>query len=75
MILMCRVLDVKNNNFYSYQKRKALTVIDTTHQEMLQWVKDIAEFSDKTYGERRIQKSLNFLDYPVGCRKTVSCTT
>ena len=37
---------------------------------MLQWVKNIAEFSDNTYGERRIQKALNALDFPVGCRKT-----
>ena len=70
MILMCHVLGVKNNNFYSYQKRKAQTPVDTTHQEMLEWVKDIAEFSDNTYGERRIQKALNLLDFPVGRRKT-----
>jgi putative transposase len=69
VILMCRVLGVKNNNFYSYQKRKAQMPVDTVHQEMLEWVKDIAEFSDNTYGERRIQKALNLLDYPVGRRK------
>ncbi len=37
---------------------------------MLQWVKNIAEFSDNTYGERRIQKALNALDFAVGRRKT-----
>lgn len=67
---MCHVLGVKNNNYYSYQKRKSLAPVDTEHQEMLQWVKNIAEFSDDTYGQRRIQKALNSLDYPVGRRKT-----
>jgi len=67
---MCRVLGVKSNNYYSYQKRKTQRPIDTTHQEMLEWVKDIAKFSDNTYGERRIQKSLNALSFPVSRRKT-----
>lgn len=66
---MCHVLGVKSNNYYSYQKRKAQTPVDTTHQEMLKWVKNIAEFSDHTYGARRIQKALNALDFPVGRRK------
>ncbi|MCE2597441.1 IS3 family transposase [Motilimonas cestriensis] len=70
VILMCHVLGVKNNNYYSYQKRKSLAPVDTERQDMLQWVKDIAEFSDNTYGQRRIQKALNSLDYPVGRRKT-----
>ncbi|MBA6379170.1 MULTISPECIES: IS3 family transposase [unclassified Colwellia] len=70
VILMCRVLGIKSNNYYSYQKRKAQRPIDTTHQEMLEWVKDIAKFSDNTYGERRIQKALNALSFPVSRRKT-----
>jgi len=67
---MCRVLGVKSNNYYSYQKRKALRPFDTTHQEMLDYVKDIAKFSDNTYGARRIQKTLNALSFPVSRRKT-----
>ena len=67
---MCRVLGIKSNNYYSYQKRKAQRPIDTTHQEMLEWVKDIVKFSDNTYGERRIQKTLNALSFPVSRRKT-----
>ena len=43
---------------------------DLTHQEMLEWVKDIAEFSDNTYGERCIQKVLNTMSFPMGRRKT-----
>jgi putative transposase len=67
---MCRILGIKSNNYYSYQKRKAQRPINTTHQEMLGWVKDIAKFSDNTYGERRIQKALNALSFPVSRRKT-----
>ncbi len=37
---------------------------------MLEWVKDIAKFSDNNYGERRIQKVLNTLSFPGGRRKT-----
>ena len=66
---MCHVLGVKSNNYYSYQKRKAQRPFDTTHQEMLEWVKDIAKFSDNTYGARRIQKTLNALSFPVSRRK------
>ena len=67
---MCYVLGVKSNNYYSYQKRKAQTPVDTAHQEMLMWVKNIAGFSDNTYGQRRIQKALHALDFPVSRRKT-----
>ena len=67
---MCHVLGIKSNNFYSYQKRKANKPDDPTHDEMISWVKDIAKFSDNTYGARRIKKVLNTLSYPVGLRKT-----
>ncbi len=62
---MCRVLGVKSNNDYSYQKRKVDKPGDSTHQEMLELVKDIARFSDNTYGERRIKAVLNALVFPV----------
>ena len=39
MILMCHVLGVKSNNFYSFQKCKASTTDVPTHQEMIGWVK------------------------------------
>jgi putative transposase len=53
---MCRLLGVQNHNYYSYQKRQTDKPDDLTHQEILEWVKDIAKFSDNTCGERRIQK-------------------
>jgi len=68
---MCRILGVKSNNYYSHQKRlQNKPDDDSTHQEMLEWVKDIAKFSDNTYGSRRIQKVLNALSFPVSRRKT-----
>jgi putative transposase len=67
---MCRLLGVQTNNYYSYQKRQTDKPDDLRHQEMLEWVKDIAKFSDNTYGERRIQKVLNTLSFPVSRRKT-----
>ena len=62
---MCRILGVKSNNYYSYQKRKLDKPSDSTHQEMLELVKDIAKFSDNTYGERRIKAVLNALSFRV----------
>ena len=67
---MCRILGVKSNNYYSYQKRFSTKSEDPTHQEMIDCVKDIAHFSDNTYGERRIQKVLNALGFPVSRHKT-----
>ncbi len=68
--MRCQVLYVKSNNFYSFQKRKVSTVDDTTHQKMIELIKDIAKFSDKTYGARRIKKVLKTLIFPVSRRKT-----
>jgi len=62
---MCHVLGVKTNNYYSYQKRKTSNIDDTTHQEMIELIKDIAKFSDNTYGARRIKAVLNALSFPV----------
>ena len=67
---MCHVLGVKSNNYYGYQKRKANTIDDPTHQEMIELIKDIARFSDNTYGARRIKKVLNTLSFPVSRSKT-----
>jgi len=68
--LMCRVLGVRRNGYYSYQKRKEKKPRDLEHEELLEWVKKIAQSSDNTYGTRRIRKSLNALHYSVGRNKT-----
>lgn len=67
---MRHVLGVKSKNFYSFQKRKVRTADDPTHQEMIALIKDIAKFSDNTYGARRIKKVLNTLSFSVSRRKT-----
>ena len=65
MTRMCRILGVKSKNYYSYQKCNKDKINDATYQEMLELVKDIANFSDNTYGERRIKAVLNGLSFPV----------
>jgi putative transposase len=42
---------------------------DLTHQEMLEWIKVIAKFSDNLYGERAF-KSIEYAELPVSRRKT-----
>ena len=68
--LMCRTLGVKSNNYYSHQKRlRTKPNNNSTHQEMLDWVKFVAKFSDYTYGSRRIKRVLNALSFPVSRSK------
>ena len=62
---MCRVLGVKRNGYYSYQRTQSLKIEDPDHAEMLEWVKDIAESSHYSYGTRRMKKALNALSFPV----------
>ena len=42
---------------------------DPIHQEMIDWVKDIAESSRYSYGSRRMKKALNALGFPVSRNK------
>jgi hypothetical protein len=62
---MRRVLGVKSNNYYSYQKCKKNELNDSTYQDMLYLVKDIAKFSNNTYGTRRIKAVFNALVFIV----------
>jgi len=62
---MCRVLGVKRNGYYSFQKTQSLKIEDPNHAEMLEWVRDIAESSNHSYGERRMSKALIALGFPV----------
>ena len=67
---MCRTLGVKSNNYYSHQKRlRTKPNNNSTHQEMLDWVKFVAKLSDYTYGSRRIKRVLNALSFPVSRSK------
>jgi len=64
--LQCQVLGVKRSGYYAFQKRKK---VNESHQEMLEWVKEVAKSSDYTYGSRRMKKALNTLCYPVSRNK------
>ena len=70
--MMCQLLGVTRYGFYSHQLRERTKPDDPKHNELLYWVKKIAESSQFTYGTRRIKKSLNAMAYPIGRRKTRS---
>jgi transposase InsO family protein len=62
---MCKVLEVKNSNYYSYQKRTANKTENPDHDDIIGWIQDIAKFSGYTYGERRIKAALDALSFPM----------
>lgn len=68
--VMCRLMGINRNSYYSYQRRQKHRPEDPEHQEMLEWIKKVAETSRYTYGGRRMRKALNALGYPVGIKKT-----
>ena len=67
--LMCRVLGVKRNGYYGYQKRNRDRPDDPEHKDMLAWVKKIARLTDYSYGTRRMKEALNALSYLVSRSK------
>ncbi len=67
--LQCRVLGVSRNGYYHYRNHTANRPADPEHQEMLEWVQDIAESSGASYGSRRMKRALNALGYPVSRNK------
>ena len=69
---MCLLLGVLRSGYYRYRRNQQNNPNDPIHQEMLDFVKEIAEKSTYTYGSRRMRKALNALGYPVGRRKTQS---
>ncbi|MCU7893538.1 MAG: hypothetical protein KZQ63_03675 [Candidatus Thiodiazotropha sp. (ex Lucinoma aequizonata)] len=50
-------MGVKRSAYYQYIARQTSHKEDKNHQEMLEWIEDIAESSDHTYGSRRIKKA------------------
>ncbi len=67
--LQCSVLGVSRNGYYHYQKKQEEPT-DRDHEELLEFVKELAEATDDTYGSRRMKKALNALGYPVSREKT-----
>jgi transposase InsO family protein len=67
--LQCQVLGVNRNGYYQFVKNQQNKPEDPQHQEMLEWVQDIAKSSNYTYGSRRMKRALNVLGYPVSRNK------
>ena len=62
--LQCRVLGVSRNGYYHYQKKEERPT-DPEHEELLEFVKELAEATDNTYGSRRMKQALNALGFPI----------
>jgi putative transposase len=67
--LQCQVLGVSRQAYYAYQKRPIDPVAIKAHQEMLEWVENLAECTRYSYGSRRMRAALNILGYPVSRNK------
>lgn len=63
--LMCQLMGVSRSAYYDHVRCTGYPE-KQCHEEMLGMVRDIARFSDHSYGSRRIGKALNALGYPVG---------
>ena len=70
--LMCRVLGVSRQGYYHYRRNIEARRSDAEHQEMLEWMQDIAAASHYTYGRRRMKRSMNTLGFPISRTKTVN---
>jgi putative transposase len=68
--MMCLLLGVLRSGYYRYRSNLRKTPKDPLRQELIDFVKEIAERSHYSYGSRRIKRALNALGYPVGRRKT-----
>jgi putative transposase len=72
--MLCRFLGVKRSGYYHFAKQKN-DYKDPTHEEMLEWVKKIAEASDNIYGGRRMKHAPSRLGYPVSRQKAKKLMT
>jgi len=63
--MLCRLMGVGRSSFYDWEKRQQRGP-DPHRAELIDWVKELAESSDHTYGSRRMAKALRALGYPVG---------
>ncbi len=63
--LMCQVLGVCRRGYYHYRQVVVNRPDDPERQEMLEWIQDIDQASDHSYGSRRMKIALDCLGYPV----------
>jgi len=68
--IQCRVLGVKRNGYYRYEKQLSREPENPEDEEMIEWIKKMAISSAHSYGSRRMKKGLNALGYRVGRNKT-----
>lgn len=66
--MMCRLLGVRRNGYYHFQKYRS--PVNPEKEELVDWIKKIAESSKNTYGSRRMKEALNALGFPIGRNKT-----
>lgn len=66
--LMCQVLGVSRNGYYSFQSSNARQ-IDPERKDQIEWIKKIDKESDHSYGSRRMKRALNALGYPLSRQK------
>lgn len=64
--LMCRLMGVSRSAYYDYVRCTDNCSESQCHEEMLETVRNIANYSHHSYGSRRIEKALNALGYQVG---------
>jgi transposase InsO family protein len=64
---MCRLLGVTPNAYYQHEKRVAMNPDkQNDDHEMIDWLKELSDSSNNSYGSRRLRKALNALGYPIG---------
>ena len=65
---MCRLLGVRRNGYYHFQKHQR--TVSAKDEELLGWIKKIDELSKHSYGSPRMKAALNALGFPIGRSKT-----
>lgn len=69
--LQCQVLGVNRQAYYHYIKVTVNKQKSAEHQEMLEWIKELALLTDFTYGSRRMMWALNALSYGVSRNRVI----
>ena len=69
--LQCQVLGVSRQGYYHYITVTANQQKTEEHQEMLEWIKELALLTDFTYGSRRMKRALNALSYNVSRNRVI----
>ena len=64
--LMCRLYSVSRSAYYDYVRRQASFSDASYCGKLIDTIRNISEYSDHTYGSRRIKKALNEMGYKIG---------